>query len=276
MARSILRCVLYWVVFIGLLMGGGVLSSIFFRGSFTRLVYGVLGTVSAFLVTWIFLRTEKRSFRDIGLVWERGSLLRLLKGLVIGAVIFGILLFLLLQFGGLRLVKNAHAPGWQDMIGYLALLPLAFMEEVAFRSYPFLKLRTMMGLRASQLVVAVAFALYHVTNGWSLYVAFTGPLVWSLVFGLAAAWSRGIAVPTGIHVTVNVLQLLVGVAAGSGSVWRLDLTKESAADISFGVRHAGLAPQLVLLAGAILATEYFIRVISKRSPAWVSSADDRR
>jgi membrane protease YdiL (CAAX protease family) len=268
MMRSILRCVLYWVVFIGLLVVGGRLASLF-PAPFSRLLYGVLGSAGAFLTTWAFLKYEKQSRAGIGLVWERGTIGRFFKGMLIGSLIFGFVLIILMLFSDYRLQKSNPAPGWQMLISWLTLIPLALMEDVAFRSYPFLKLNKAMGLRVSQVIVAVAFALYHVTNGWSWYVAFTGPFVWSFVFGLAAVWSRGIAVTVGIHFVLNVLQSLLGIKGGLS------------ADALARAQHAGLAAQLVVLAGALLMTEYFIREkgerpISKKDPAWAYSADDHK
>jgi len=41
-------------------------------------------------------------------------------------------------------------------------------------------------------------------------VVISGPGIWALVFGLGAAWSKGIALPTGIHVALNLSQQVVG------------------------------------------------------------------
>jgi len=46
--------------------------------------------------------------------------------------------------------------------------------------------------------------------GWNTMVAFLGPGLWGLVFGLGAFWSKGIALPTGIHVALNLSQHIVG------------------------------------------------------------------
>ena len=37
----------------------------------------------------------------------------------------------------------------------------------------------------------------------------SGPGIWALVFGLGAAWSKGIALPTDIHEALNLSQRVV-------------------------------------------------------------------
>jgi hypothetical protein len=61
-------------------------SSIFFlhlfSGKTERLVSGLLGCIVAYLVIWGFLKMEKSSFVEIGLVWEKGTLKRFFTGIL--------------------------------------------------------------------------------------------------------------------------------------------------------------------------------------------------
>ncbi len=167
-------------------------------------------------------------------------------------------------FTELQLVKNPERFDPLMAFGYLAIFPLAFMEEIAFRSYPFIKLNKAFRLRFTQIIAALAFALYHIIGGWDPKIAFLGPGIWAFVFGLSAIWSRGIAMPTGIHVALNVIQPLIGISGGYASIWTLKhKTGVSENEISkTAVVEIGV--QLFILILAILMTEFYIRKIEKK------------
>jgi uncharacterized protein len=229
-----------------------------FPGMWSRFVYGTLGAFSALFITWLFLRYEKRSFKAIGLVWDSGTGVRFFKGLLIGSGIFGAILLALLSLTPLQLQLNTKPFGSSALVGYLALLPLSLMEEIAFRSYPFIKLHNRFGLRITQVIVAIGFALYHVTGGQSVWSSFLGPGIYAFVFGLAAVWSGGIAMPFGIHLALNVLQPLVGMKGGVGSVWVLSYKNGIQAGQLAKPDTIGMAMQLVVLSATLLLTEYYL------------------
>lgn len=257
--NAITRAVLFWILFILLLFVLSSLLNSFFPAKWERYVYGIFGTIAAFTATWVFLKIEKRSFTDIGLVWELGTAFRFFKGIFTGAVIFMLIIIVLLVFTELQIERNTKTFDPWSAFWYLAIIPLALMEEVAFRSYPLLKLNTAFGLRITQIIVAVGFALYHVVGGWSVAGAFLGPGIWAFVFGLAAVWSGGIAVPTGIHVALNVLQSLTGLKAGSfESIWIMKHKEGLSDDLIAKTDTVGLITQLIVLVFAVMLTEYFI------------------
>lgn len=204
-----LRVVAYWILFIGVLL----LVSRFFKPVFPdrydQFVYGIGGTIGTFALTLLFIGAEKKSLRDYGLVWESGTLFRFFKGLLYGILIFAGLIMLLVLAGGIRIHLSSL---WElsSLFWYLQILPMALFEEMAFRSYPFTKLNKQYPFLTTQLIVALVFALYHISMGWNPLVAFLGPGLWALVFGLGAFWSKGIALPTGIHVALNLSQHIVG------------------------------------------------------------------
>jgi len=256
---SITRSILFWIIFLGLLVGSSYLFVNLFPPVWSRFAYGIFGTLSAIFTTWMFIKIEKKSFKDIGLVWERGTIFRFFKGILIGTIIFILILFILLNFTELQLQKNTKTVSPWNFLGYLVFVPLALMEEVAFRSYPFLKLNKAWGLRITQIFVAIAFALYHILNGWSAYSSFAGPFVWAFVFGLAAIWSGGIAMPTGIHIALNVIQPLIGIKGSLPAIWTLDYKEGTTADQIAKAENFQIGTQLVVLIGAVALTELFIR-----------------
>ena len=252
---------MFWALFMSLLfLSGSWLSGLFsHKGVAFNLSYGIAGTISVILATWIFLKIEKRSFRDIGLIWERKTIYRFFKGILIGTIIFSGIILILLAFTALQWQKGIYGLRTKDVAAYLTIIPLALMEELAFRAYPFLKLNKVLGLRITQVVVAIVFALYHIICGWDVSIAFLGPGVWALVFGLAAIWSGGIAVPTGIHVALNVWQSMVGMKDNFGSVWILKYNGPATDATIAKTEMVGLMTQLLVFVCAVILTEYYIR-----------------
>lgn len=258
--HAIIRSIFFWIIFMFLLFVLSTQIGRFVPAQWERYAYGIFGTIAAVLTTFIALKFERRSFADIGLVWERRTLLRFLKGILIGTVVFTLIIVILLSITQLQLEKNSKAFTLSAAFWYLAYIPLALMEEIAFRSYPFLKMNKVLGLRITQIIVAVAFALYHVVSGWSITTAFLGPAIWALVFGLAAIWSGGIALPTGIHVALNVLQSLLGTKSENfESLWIIKYKEGVTKEAMAWTDQAGLATQFLVLAAALILTEFFIR-----------------
>lgn len=198
---SLLKAFSYWIIFLVLFFMTAFQSGAIFSPKVHLFVYALAGAAIAFLLAWIFIRAERKSLADYKLVWQRGTLLKFFKGIAIGVASFFAIVLVLVLFANLEIHRNPEAwTAWTLLFWYLSIIPAALMEEIAFRSYPFLKLNNALGLRVTQLVVAVVFALYHVALGWSIVTAFLGPGIWAFVFGIAAIRSNGIALPTGIHV----------------------------------------------------------------------------
>lgn len=257
---TLLKCLVFWVLFLLVLLVTGRFLRPLFPPNWEQFVYGTGGSAGAFLITWLFIRNEGKSLRSYALNWEIGSGARFFKGIFWGAAIFAVIIMALLFFGGLQIQRSSQEWEPVTILWYLYILPLAFMEELAFRSYPFLKLKKVFGLRYTQFIVAIAFALYHVVNGWGWAIAFLGPGTWAFIFGIAAIWSKGIAMPTGIHLALNVSQQLVGMKGGAATpLWELT-SKVSVAPGSSGVADTiGLLIQILVLITGLLLTEMYIR-----------------
>lgn len=257
MNTAIIRSVLFWIVFDALLFGLATLAALI-PPQWSRLVQALLGTLAAFFLIWLFLKSEKRTFADIGLVPDKGTLPKFLLGVLIGTVLLAVVLFVLVSLAGLELTRSTNAVNIQAwLFSLLVIIPFAFMEELVFRSYAFLKLKNAYGIFWAQLIAAIAFALYHIVGGWSWQVAFLGPFVWAFVFGLAAILSRGIALPTGIHVALNFLQPLTGLKPGKISFWTLQLKQGHAGGAA--ANSVGIGLQVAILIAAIAATYVIVK-----------------
>jgi uncharacterized protein len=256
--KSVGVSILFWIVFIALLVVSGIVSNILLPPAQSRLGYGVLGSLAVLLITWIFLKVEKKSFQEIGLIWEQKTLFRFLAGLIIGSLLLGFILLPLILFSDIQFTLNPEPFTIAMLAPYIMFLPLAFMEEAGFRAYTLVKLDKAVGTITMQIIIAIAFALYHIANGWSIEAAFMGTFVWAWVFGLAAVSSGGIALPTGIHVALNVLQGLTGLKPGNNSIWIMTFGDSEQQSIISGADRIGLIMQLVILVLAIGLTIFYV------------------
>jgi membrane protease YdiL (CAAX protease family) len=267
--KTLLHVILFWVIFLGVYMMVSFLLYPFIpvHQDMGGMRHGLTGTIWSLLITWLFLKRKSESFKDIGLVWQPRTLLRFFSGMLAGAAIFTVIVLGLLQFTALSIIKTNNHPGAWFMLSLVSILPLAFMEEVAFRAYPLVRLRQAYGLRIAQMIIAIAFALYHIANGWNIVAAFGGTFVWSYVFGLAAAWSGGIAAATGLHVALNLAQSVLDMKGQAGAAWKLSFNGIPSAESVARAQHAGLVLQVLVLIVTIVVMELYIRRKANKKPS---------
>jgi membrane protease YdiL (CAAX protease family) len=166
----IVSCILFWALYHLMFFVLGPITPIF--GSLWKnFTFGVSGTLTALLISWLFVRHEKRSLKEIGLTWQRGTALRFCIGLLIGGALFGLTLLALVAFTPLQLQLNTNSFPLTALPGYLAFIPLSLMEEIGF-VVSFCEDAQTFGLRVTQLIIAILFALYHVLGGQSVLGSF--------------------------------------------------------------------------------------------------------
>lgn len=221
-------------------------------GGIPSLYYGIWGTAGAFLTAALFLRLKKEKLASIGLVWERLTIFRFIIGMGIGCILFFFVIGFVMILGGgfFKPVQTIHYR--ELLLGLLPVLPLALMEEIGFRSYPLVKLEREYGIWTAQVIIAVAFAFYHMLNGWGIAVSFYGPFVWSFVFVLAAIRSKGIAVPTGIHFSLNIMQNLAGMKNNGNPLFTIAYKNEVN-------QYVGISVHLLVLFLACIATQIYVK-----------------
>lgn len=254
--KYLLRAVLYCAVFTLLLVAFALIQAML-TPQHERLVYGLLGTLAGFLATAIFLRFDRLTFADIGLKPDRGTFQRFVIGLVTGILIMGILVFTVIQITHMDVSVNDQSSLAKFLVATAPLLPLAFMEELGFRGYPLEILKNRIGIRTSILVTSVLFAIYHIANGWSIASSFYGPATWGLVFGLAAVYSKGIAMPTGLHYAANLTTSAFGDKNTSPSLWIL--TPPGAAPLPSEINWAAIIPAAIVLLFGVMGCEFYLR-----------------
>ena len=169
----------------------------------------------------------------------------------------GLLVTGVIYFTNVKIEVNRGSDLLYFLLVTVPILPLAFMEELAFRAYPLEILKDKIGIRLSILLISILFALYHIVNGCTIASIFLGPAIWGLIFGLAAIYSKGIAMPTGIHYAVNLTTAAFGAKNYPVSIWAIKSNHPTATYP--GIDWATILPPLVLLIFAVVCIEVYMK-----------------
>ena len=256
-AKYIFKSILFCVVFTGLLVVFSFAKG-FLPNNTERLAHGIIGTFAAFLTTVLFLKFDRKRFPDIGLTFTRKTSVNFFTGVIVGIVIMGLMATSVIYFSNIGIEVNPGSNALHFLVVTLPLIPLAFMEELAFRGYPLEILKDKVGVRLSIIITSILFALYHIANGWTIAGSFMGPAVWGLVFGLAAIYSKGIAMPTGIHYAANLTTSAFGAANNTVSIWTIKQFSNTTRKYP-GIDWTTILPALFLLIFAIASLELYMR-----------------
>ncbi|MEL7534100.1 MAG: hypothetical protein AAFN10_22520, partial [Bacteroidota bacterium] len=123
---------------------------------------------------------------------------------------------------------------------------------------PFIKLHKAFGLRLTQVFLAILFAFYHLGED-TIATIFLGPGVWAFVYGMAAVYSKGIALPTGLHFGANFVLAILGDKKGIDPILIVDYVEEASPEMIAHTETLGILIQLVLFLAALIAMEMYIR-----------------
>jgi len=256
--KYILKAALFCFVFTGIFITFSFLKSLA-PGKFERLAHGVLGTIAAVLTTFIFIKFEKKTFADIGLIFEKSTLTKFFLGVLSGIGIMGLSVLYVIYYSDLTINSNTNSNILNFLFFTLPLIPLAFMEEVGFRAYPLLLLKDKTGIRNSVIITSTLFALYHIANGWTIQNSFLGAGVWGILYGLAAIYSNGISMSTGLHYAANLTTSAFGVSNNSFNIWTLKQKNGDTLENYQSSEMTTLIPQLALLIFGIICMEWYLR-----------------
>lgn len=219
----------------------------------------ILMTGIALLMTYLAIRKDKKTFKDIGLQYERKTPIRFIIGFIIGLLITIIILAVVICFSSVELIYNPESNMPMVLFWLLVFLPLAFMEEIIFRGYAFMKINKSIGLWPAQLLTALLFAWYHDFTGATFLNQLMGPGIWALIYGIAAVWSKGLALPTGLHMAINVVLALVGQKDERHAIWNLDYAIDVTPILQQQADNIGLITQICILVSGIALTELYRR-----------------
>ena len=261
--KSIISIAIVCIIFIWVLPAIGFLPMIS-EYVHNRTLFGIYGTIIAFILVCIMAKAEDENKSELGMSWQSGTLIRFVKGLLIGLVIACLMIFILTASTEYSIVSNSEVNINKAILGLLGFIPLALMEEIIFRGYPFMKLKKVFGLRITQVVMAILFAYYHDRTGATLHLQLMGPGIWALIYGIAAVWSKGIALPTGIHAAANMVLALVGTKHEDYALWNLEVGPEIIESAEPKIMFVNYAMALALLVIGIASTEWWCRKYEKK------------
>ena len=185
----------------------------------SQVILGVSTSLVTFALTALFARWDGLELKDAGAAVASRSWLRLAAGFLIGLGLVGLQVSVVGVVGHIRWVRSPEVGFNATATSLAAYLVLSCREELAFRGYPLRRLDCLLGPYAAQLLVALVFAIEHVAGGYSWTNAMLGVATGSLVFGMAALATRGLAIPIGLHAAWNFGQWVLGGKETLG-LWR--------------------------------------------------------
>jgi uncharacterized protein len=194
------------------------------HGQWSMLITGLIACGLTAVFTLIFVRWEGLTLSDVGVVPGKKTARHVLVGFFIGLVLATIQPLLVLLAGHVKLTYSAGPSPATILLALLVYFVLASREELAFRGYPLFSLNRAMGPWPAQIIVAVIFALEHVVGGVPWLQAFLGAGVGSILFGIAALKTKGLALPIGLHAAWNFGQWALGFKDDSG-LWKAVVEK---------------------------------------------------
>jgi len=182
------------------------------------LLIGGITSVGTFLLTMAFVRWEGLRLEDVGAAFDSRSPVRFVIGFLMGALLVAIHVLIEGTIGHIRWARSDGPGSGTIALLLVTYLLLACREELAFHGYPLRRLYSLIGLWGSQLIVALVFAAEHVGGGSTWTQAIVGAGVGSLLYGMAAITTRGLAVPIGFHAAWNLGDWMHG-GKGAGGLW---------------------------------------------------------
>ena len=189
-------------------------------GPWGNLVLACIAALGAFALTVAFVRWDRISLESVGAAHTRGSWLRFVSGFVIGLVLVCVNASISAVAGHVHWTRATGNGFATATISLLTFLALSCREELAFRGYPLLRLNKPFGVWGAQIIVALMFAAEHLAGGWPLSRALLGAGAGSLMFGMAAIATRGLAMPIGLHTAWNFGDWILG-GKGSPGLWEM-------------------------------------------------------
>ncbi|HEY1871025.1 MAG TPA: CPBP family intramembrane glutamic endopeptidase [Chitinophagaceae bacterium] len=218
------------------------------------------GPIFTIVVTYIFLRVNKKSFADIGLNFERRTLKKFFTGFVFGFAVISLLTFFIGYISGFAIQQNDKGSVLYILFPVLpTIIVLAFMEEVAFRGYPLIVVKNSVGVAPALIVTSILFGLYHVVFGWGT-TGFISTTIWGLLFATLAIYSNGISMPVGFHSAINLAQLTFGLTGDPSSLWKVVTINRSPSETF--LKHEQIA---LIIAPLVLLSCYTMVMLRNKS-----------
>jgi membrane protease YdiL (CAAX protease family) len=190
--------------------------------SYAALLLAIIITIG---LTLLFVRWEQINLNDIGMMPGKYTISRVVVGFIIGLAMAVLQPLILILFNShIHLALSPKIAIMQVIDAFILYMLIAIREEIAFRAYPLRSLDRMMASWVALAIVLIIFSLEHILGGMTWVQAFLGAGVGSILFGVAALSTKGLAMPVGLHIAWNFGQWLVGFKDDTG-IWRAVVDK---------------------------------------------------
>jgi len=189
-------------------------------GPWSDLVLGTVAGLAAFGLTVLFVRGERLRLEDVGAAPTWRSLPRFAIGFLIGLFLVALYASSLAAIAHMRWARGTGVGLEGTMLTLVTYIVLSCREELGFHGYPLRRLERSFGLWGAQIIVALVFSVEHMAGGWPWERALLGAGVGSLLFGMAAIATGGLAVPIGLHAAWNFSDWILG-GKDSAGLWKM-------------------------------------------------------
>lgn len=167
----------------------------------------------ALITSWIFLKSEGATLRTLRcLPTSKKDISQFLTGLGIGALMLVCAAVITLSLTGDKWTFNRHIDPIFIAVAFITCLWSVYVQEFAFRGYPFQALLQQYRPWLAQLIIAIPFGLMHIHQNMSnseIMITMLSTGGGSLLFGLAFLKTNNLMLPVGIHLGWNYLQTLI-------------------------------------------------------------------
>lgn len=206
--RSGWRVVLFLLTTIVLYYLSAILARLTGMVPFQSLFF--LFYLDVILATYLMIRfVDRRKFASVGIPYHGRIVKELLLGILIGAVMIGLV-------GGVELAVGAaklHVRP-QSFILFVRNFGLSFIffaffamgEELVFRGYPFQALIEGMGAVGATILMSVSFGLMHLTNPSVSFFSTLNTMLAGVWLSVAYLKTKTLYFPFGMHFSWNLVE----------------------------------------------------------------------
>lgn len=224
-------------------------------GMRSEMILGTVATLWALILTFIFARWDGLGVIEVGIIPDTWTVARFAIGFMMGLLIVALWWCALALSGDVRWVPAKGSSALEVWIVLVAFIVLSCREELAFHGYPLHRLKGPFGIGGALLLVALLFAAEHMAGGWPWSEALLGSGTGSLMFGMAAIASRGLALPIGLHAAWNFGHWSIG-HKGMPGIWEAVTLEGSEEHAQF----VGMAAYLMVMSlGTVILWLWHLR-----------------
>ncbi len=172
--------------------------------------YFFLFYLDVILATYLMIRfVDRRKFSSVGIPYHGKIAKELLLGILVGAVMIGLVGGVELAVGAVKL--NFRPQSFVIMIrnfglSFIFFAYFAMGEELIFRGYPFQALIEGMGAVGATIFMSVFFGLVHLTNPSANFFSTLNTMLAGVWLSVAYLKTRTLYFPFGMHFSWNMVQ----------------------------------------------------------------------